>query len=335
MTDDLDLLTRLGADVPPLSAEGRARVRARLFAAAAGTANAPTHAESNAVMGADGARPSRRDLLERVDGPGTPPRRRRRVLRLGVVGAAAAAVSLTAALVLPGSASPAYALSEEPDGTVKVQINEFRQAKQLEADLRAAGINAVVDFVPIGQTCQQLRGGGAPPAGSDVTPPAEGGVSNGGQPPDSAPGTVAEGADPAGTGAAERGAVGGDPNGSGARDRNGQDRNGQDPSGQTQAGAPAEAGEEPAVLTVDAGPEESTAFEVTRGALKPGQSLVIVGSYDEADPSRPGTISSAVVEGQVAPCTPVRAGGAGAQPGLGTGVAPSGAPGGAPGGTEH
>ncbi|MCK9928580.1 hypothetical protein MXD62_15595 [Frankia sp. Mgl5] len=314
MIDDLDLLTRLGADVPPLSAEGRARVRARLFAAAAGTANAPTHPESNAVMGADGARPSRRDVLERVDGPGTPPRRRRRVLRLGVVGAAAAAVSLTAVLVLPGSASPAYALSEEPDGTVKVQINEFRQAKQLEADLRAAGINAVVDFVPIGQTCQQLRGGGAPPAGSDVAPPAEGGVSNGGQPPGSAPGTVAEGADPAGTGAAERGAVGGDP------------------SGQTQAGAPAEAGEEPAVLTVDAGPEESTAFEVTRDALKPGQSLVIVGSYDEADPSRPGTISSAVVEGQVAPCAPVRAGGAGAQPGLGTGVAPSGAPGGAPGG---
>ncbi|ABW14432.1 hypothetical protein Franean1_5073 [Parafrankia sp. EAN1pec] len=330
MTDDLDLLTRLGADVPPLSAEGRARVRARLLAGAAGTANAPTHAESNAVMGADCTRPPRLDVLERVDDPGTPPRRRRRALRLGVVGAAAAAVSLTAALVLPGSASPAYALSEEPDGTVKVQINEFRQAKQLEADLRAAGINAVVDFVPIGQTCQQLRGGGAPPAGSDVAPPAEGGVSNGGQPPDSAPGAVAEGADPAGTGAAERGAVGGDPNGSGARDRNGQD-----PSGQTQAGAPAEAGEEPAVLTVGAGPEESTAFEVTRGALKPGQSLVIVGSYDEADPSRPGTISSAVVEGQVAPCAPVRVGGAGAQPGLGNGVAPSGAPGGAPGGTTR
>ncbi|MBN6056135.1 hypothetical protein JYK22_29680, partial [Nonomuraea sp. RK-328] len=80
---------------------------------------------------------------------------RRRLLRpavlapvLGLAAAAAVAVPL-----FVGGGSPAYAVTDNPDGTVRIQINEVRDADKLEADLRAKGMNVVVDYVPQGKKC--------------------------------------------------------------------------------------------------------------------------------------------------------------------------------------
>ncbi len=63
-----------------------------------------------------------------------------------------------------GAGTPAFAVDKRADGTVEVQINEFRDPKELQAKLAAAGVNAAVDYLPAGQTCKQPRG--KPAAGS-------------------------------------------------------------------------------------------------------------------------------------------------------------------------
>ncbi|NUW37400.1 hypothetical protein HTZ77_39275 [Nonomuraea sp. SMC257] len=80
---------------------------------------------------------------------------RRRLLRpavlapvLGLAAAAAVAVPL-----FVGGGSPAYAVTDNPDGTVRIQINEVRDADKLEADLRAKGMHVVVDYIPQGKKC--------------------------------------------------------------------------------------------------------------------------------------------------------------------------------------
>ncbi|MEV0198407.1 hypothetical protein [Nonomuraea sp. NPDC050691] len=80
---------------------------------------------------------------------------RRRLLRPAVLApvlglAAAAAVALP---LLVGGGDPAYAVTDNPDGTVRIQINEVRDADKLEADLRAKGMSVVVDYVPKGKKC--------------------------------------------------------------------------------------------------------------------------------------------------------------------------------------
>ncbi|MET7328609.1 hypothetical protein [Nonomuraea sp. NPDC005650] len=91
----------------------------------------------------------------------TPDRRggsRRRYVGLSaaVAGVAAAA---TAVVVLTGlTGSPAYAVTKGADGAVSVQINEFDDPKGLEAELGRAGVKAVVDYLPEGQTCKEPRG---------------------------------------------------------------------------------------------------------------------------------------------------------------------------------
>ncbi|MFC5830474.1 hypothetical protein [Nonomuraea insulae] len=88
----------------------------------------------------------------------TPVRRSRRFVGLSaaVAGVAAAA---TAVVVLTGIAgSPAYAVSTGSDGGVSVQIHAFTDPEGLQAELADAGVEAVVDYLPEGQTCKQPRG---------------------------------------------------------------------------------------------------------------------------------------------------------------------------------
>ncbi|MER5650116.1 hypothetical protein [Streptosporangium sp. NPDC002524] len=75
------------------------------------------------------------------------------VAALGAVAALAVAVP-----VFVGAGTPAYAVDQNPDGTISIKINEVREPKRLEADLNALGFRAVVDYVPQGKQCEDPRG---------------------------------------------------------------------------------------------------------------------------------------------------------------------------------
>ncbi|MGP3957465.1 hypothetical protein ACTWPT_15810 [Nonomuraea sp. 3N208] len=83
-------------------------------------------------------------------------RRRFVGLSAAVAGVAAAA---TAVVVMTGIAgSPAYAVTKATDGSVDVHISAFTDPEGLEAELADAGVTAVVDYLPEGQTCKEPRG---------------------------------------------------------------------------------------------------------------------------------------------------------------------------------
>nr|WP_055502200.1 hypothetical protein [Nonomuraea pusilla] len=81
----------------------------------------------------------------------------RRALRLGAVVAGAAAVT-AGFTVFGGGVTTAYAVSERADGSVRVQINAFRDPGELEAELARAGIKAEIDYLPAGKGCRPSRG---------------------------------------------------------------------------------------------------------------------------------------------------------------------------------
>jgi hypothetical protein len=102
--------------------------------------------------------------------PAAPIHPRRGRTRLALAGGAVAAAATAVAIVASsGDVTPsAYAVQPRPDGAVTVHIRSLRDADGLEHSLRAAGIPAVVDYVPAGQTgCA-----GAPPGSGD--PPEKG-----------------------------------------------------------------------------------------------------------------------------------------------------------------
>lgn len=86
------------------------------------------------------------------------PLRRRRVVGLAAAVAGVAAATLVAMNVYGGAATPAFAVTKSADGSVEVRINEFRLPDELEAELAAAGVKTVVDYLPADQTCKQPRG---------------------------------------------------------------------------------------------------------------------------------------------------------------------------------
>ncbi|GAA5067019.1 hypothetical protein GCM10023259_061000 [Thermocatellispora tengchongensis] len=86
---------------------------------------------------------------------------RRRVWGLAAAVAGVAAAATVAFTVSGGLAGAAYAVTKGADGSVEVEIKEFRDPEALEADLKAAGVNAVVDYLPAGKTCKGPRGNGA------------------------------------------------------------------------------------------------------------------------------------------------------------------------------
>ncbi|GLX00257.1 hypothetical protein [Microtetraspora sp. NBRC 16547] len=83
--------------------------------------------------------------------------------RLALTGALAG-MAFGASLVAPtliGSTAPAYAVTENPDGTITVEIRNRFYIKdfneKLETELRAFGVPAVVDVVPYGKKCKEPR----------------------------------------------------------------------------------------------------------------------------------------------------------------------------------
>ncbi|MEU5865582.1 MULTISPECIES: hypothetical protein [unclassified Nonomuraea] len=88
----------------------------------------------------------------------TPVVRRPRWRLVGLTAAAGvAAVATVAATGLFGG-GPAYAVTGTADGGVSVEINAFRDPGGLASELAAAGVKAVVDYLPYGQTCKEPRG---------------------------------------------------------------------------------------------------------------------------------------------------------------------------------
>ncbi|MEW9555320.1 hypothetical protein [Nonomuraea sp. NPDC050783] len=84
----------------------------------------------------------------------TPARQRRRLLRPAIL-APAVGLAAAAAVALPlmFGGTPAYAVAKNPDGTVSITINEAKDPKGLEAELRRMGYNIVVDYLPAGKKC--------------------------------------------------------------------------------------------------------------------------------------------------------------------------------------
>lgn len=80
------------------------------------------------------------------------PRRLTRPAVLVPVLAAAAALAVAVPTFL-GSGDPAYAIADNPDGTVSITVNEMRDPEALEADLKGRGYNIEVDYVPVGKQC--------------------------------------------------------------------------------------------------------------------------------------------------------------------------------------
>jgi hypothetical protein len=76
---------------------------------------------------------------------------RRMLAGAALLGTAAAAV--IAVPLVTGSATPAYALTKQADGSIRIQINEFRDPEKLQADLATQGVTASVTYLEPGKSC--------------------------------------------------------------------------------------------------------------------------------------------------------------------------------------
>jgi hypothetical protein len=78
--------------------------------------------------------------------------------RLALVGGLAAAVAVAAAagvLFFSSGTQSADAVTRSADGTVTVEVDSMTDASGLEAALAAAGVNAVVEYLPAGKMCER------------------------------------------------------------------------------------------------------------------------------------------------------------------------------------
>ena len=94
----------------------------------------------------------RREVAEHpapAPAPRRPPRRRLKVAAAGAVATAAATVVAVGLTGGGPTASPAFAVDANPDGSVNIVIHELDDADGLEAALADHGIDATVHFVPI------------------------------------------------------------------------------------------------------------------------------------------------------------------------------------------
>lgn len=85
--------------------------------------------------------------------PTAPPQRRSRRTKVILAGASGAAAVAAVAIVASSGdvTSSAYAVEPSGNGDVTVQIHDLSDAAGLQSSLRAAGIPAVVDYLPAGQ----------------------------------------------------------------------------------------------------------------------------------------------------------------------------------------
>ncbi|MFC4013220.1 hypothetical protein ACFOY2_38755 [Nonomuraea purpurea] len=78
------------------------------------------------------------------------PRRRPRLAVLAPAVGLAAAAAVAVPLLF---GTPAYALDKRADGLIHITINEAKDPKKLQQDLRDMGANVVVDYIPHGKKC--------------------------------------------------------------------------------------------------------------------------------------------------------------------------------------
>ncbi|MGI5269614.1 hypothetical protein ACQEUU_10715 [Nonomuraea sp. CA-218870] len=148
--DDLRLLQEMRADAPEPDDRRLATMRAALgeeiTVHGLTTGAPPREALAAGALATQGA--VRGTAARRVP---------RRFVKLAAAlsGVAAAAV---AALMINGGASAAFAVASQADGSIKVTINELRDPGELERALAAQGVDAQVDYLPEGKTCQPSRG---------------------------------------------------------------------------------------------------------------------------------------------------------------------------------
>lgn len=89
--------------------------------------------------------------------PPEPRRRWKPRLVLASAVAATTAACVAGSVILADRASPAWAVTPQPDGWVSVTIYDHRDADGLERRLEELGIPAEVDYLPPGQTCKHPR----------------------------------------------------------------------------------------------------------------------------------------------------------------------------------
>jgi hypothetical protein len=66
-----------------------------------------------------------------------------------------AAAATAGVFFLSTGTQAAYAVTKNADGTVTVEIDSLSDAAGLQAKLQAAGVNAVVEYLPAGKMCKQ------------------------------------------------------------------------------------------------------------------------------------------------------------------------------------
>jgi hypothetical protein len=81
--------------------------------------------------------------------------RRRQLVLAGGLAAVLAAAAAAGVFVLSAGTQAAYAVTRNADGTVTVEVDSMTDAAGLQAKLQAAGVNAVVEYLPEGKACKQ------------------------------------------------------------------------------------------------------------------------------------------------------------------------------------
>lgn len=97
-----------------------------------------------------------RSLVPAADrGQQRPLWRRPRLVLAGGLTAVLATATTAGIVLLSTGTQAAYAVTKNADGTVTVEIDSLSDAAGLQAKLQAAGVNAVVQYLPEGKACQQ------------------------------------------------------------------------------------------------------------------------------------------------------------------------------------
>ncbi|MFC7381643.1 hypothetical protein [Sphaerisporangium rhizosphaerae] len=140
--DDIDVITRALARVEPGAPGGGASDTGARELLAAITAEQP--GPSSDQPGPSSARPRRRHAPQ---------------LLMGLAGAGLLAAGIVVGpSLLENGGTPSYAVTEEPDGVVYVQIRDFRDQAGLAKRLKELDVPAIVDYAPPGKWCREPRG---------------------------------------------------------------------------------------------------------------------------------------------------------------------------------
>jgi hypothetical protein len=78
-----------------------------------------------------------------------------RLALAGGLAAVLAGAAVAAVFFFSAGTQAAYAVTKNADGSVTVEIDSLTDAAGLQAKLQAAGVNAVVEYLPAGKMCQQ------------------------------------------------------------------------------------------------------------------------------------------------------------------------------------